>query len=57
MNDQKKNWKDFWLTIVIAVSTMAITLVDFNTSRGMAIGTLYMVPVVLSLWLRQRRVR
>lgn len=54
--NHEENRKNRWLTIVIVIFTVIITIVDFNTPRGVVTGILYVVPVFLSLWLAQRRI-
>lgn len=47
--------RDQVILVLIALSTFVIFLFDINTKVGMAVGILYVLPILLTLWLSDWR--
>ena len=48
--------KPAWLATLIAALMAGVFLIDLATPLGVADGIVYLVPVLLTSWLRHRRV-
>ncbi|MEI6795939.1 MAG: PAS domain-containing protein, partial [Methanomassiliicoccales archaeon] len=48
--------QDQGILALIAISTAAIFILDISTKVGMAIGLLYVLPILLTLWLSNWRI-